>query len=221
MDITDDILHHIKQLRLMDDVLMVRCFENSPECADLLLQLILKKPVLQSKTVTAQWDGPSVGLSISATDSGGQYYKVKVFRNDTADETNQTGLALYSSDLEAVRTGQCYQDAEYYVIYIIEHGAIRKSVYRSGIMLDGIGDEYGWYGFAVKTFYVNGDRKNRSPLGKLMYDFSCTDPAYMNYALLADKVRYFKEDKQGIQATCELLEQKRQNLQKYLAPKDR
>ena len=64
---------------------------------------------------------------------------------------------------------------------------------------------------------MNGDRKNRSPLGKLMYDFSCTDPSYMNYPQLADRVRYFKEDRQGVQDLCEILEEKRKRVQKYEA----
>ena len=49
MDITEtsivhnDILQQIEHLRLMDDVLMVKCFEDNPKCAELLLQLIFKK----------------------------------------------------------------------------------------------------------------------------------------------------------------------------------
>lgn len=35
----------IKHLRLMDDVLMVKCFEDNPECTELLLQLIIKEPL--------------------------------------------------------------------------------------------------------------------------------------------------------------------------------
>lgn len=215
----DDILQQIKQLKLMDDVLMVKCFENSPECTDLLLQLVLKKLVLQTKTVTVQWKGPSVGLSILAADSRGRCYKVKVFRDDTADRDRKTGLILHSADFEAVRAGRYFEEAEHYVIYIVEHGAVRKPVVRSGILMDGAGKN-GWWGFGTTAFYVNCDRKNRSPLGQLMYDFSCTDPSYMNYPILAEKVRYFKEDQQGIRALREILDQKRKKLQKYEASKD-
>ena len=81
-------------------------------------------------------------------------------------------------------------------------------------------DENGWCGFGVNTFYVNCDHKNRSPLGKLVYDFSCTDPSYMNYPLLADRVRYFKENRQGVRVICEMLEQKKQRTQNCEAPKD-
>ena len=41
--VSDDILQQIKHLRLIDDVLMVKCFENNPRCAELILGLIFKK----------------------------------------------------------------------------------------------------------------------------------------------------------------------------------
>lgn len=216
----DDILQQIKQLKLMDDVLMVKCFENSPECTDLLLQLILKKPVLQSKKVTAQWQEQSIGLDILATDSGGQHYKVKVFRDDTADKKRRSGLELYRTEYAATQNGIDHKVVAHFVIYIVEHGATRKPIDRGGIILDG-GGEHNHWGFMTTAFYVNCDRKNRSPLGKLMYDFSCTDPSFMNYPLLADRVRYFKENSQGIRDICEMLEQKKQRTQSCEAPKDK
>ena len=100
-------------------------------------------------------------------------------------------------------------------IYIVEHGATRKPIDRGGIMIDGIGKSGHW-GFGTIALYVNCDCKNKSPLGRLMYDFSCTEASYMNYPLLADRVRYFKETRQGIRDICEMLEQKRQ---KSEAPK--
>ena len=35
-----------------------------------------------------------------------------------------------------------------------------------------------------------------------MHDFSCTKPQDMYYKILADRVRYFKEDKKGILTMC-------------------
>ena len=70
MDITEtsivhnDILQQIKHLRLMDDVLMVKCFEDNPECTELLLQLIIKKSSFRVDQVNAMWHGSSAGLAI-------------------------------------------------------------------------------------------------------------------------------------------------------------
>lgn len=58
--------------------------------------------------------------------------------------------------------------------------------------------------------YVNGDNKySATALGKLMHDFFCTDPDDMHYKQLADKVRYFKENEEGVKRMCATLEKMR------------
>ena len=42
-----------------------------------------------------------------------------------------------------------------------------------------------------------------------MHDFSCTDPANMYYNELAERVRFFKEDKEGISIMCKAMEDMR------------
>lgn len=42
-----------------------------------------------------------------------------------------------------------------------------------------------------------------------MHDFSCTDPSDMNYKILADRVRYFKSDEEGVLIMCRMLEEMR------------
>ena len=218
MDITEtgivhnDILQQIEHLRLMDDVLMVKCFEDNPECTELLLQLIIKKSSFRVDRVKAMWQGSSAGLDILATNNGGWSYKIRVFRDDTADRKQKKGTELFQSEFSAAQAGTDQNIAGYYAVYIIEHGVARKPIDHGGILLDGW-NEHGPWGFGTSAFYVNCDRKNRSPLGQLMYDFSRTDPSYMNYPQLADRVRYFKENRQGVREICEMLEQKRQRTQ--------
>lgn len=214
----DVVLQQIKPLRLMDDILIAKCFENNKECTELLLQPILKNLTLQVQKMTAQWHGPSVGLNVIATDKKEWIYQIKVFQDNSADRDRRVGLDLYFTE-NGTLPAQPDNFQQHYVVYIVEHGLEHKAIAESGIILDG-GTRNKWWGFMVNTLYVNGDRKNRSPLGRLMYDFSCTDPSYMNYPQLADRVRYFKEDKQGILALREMLEEKRKRAQNYEAPKD-
>lgn len=42
-----------------------------------------------------------------------------------------------------------------------------------------------------------------------MHDFSCTDAKDMNYKILADRVRYFKEDEKGVETMCKSMEEMR------------
>ena len=55
--------------------------------------------------------------------------------------------------------------------------------------------------------YVNGSIQDDTPVGRLMHDFMCTDPNKMYYQPLADRVRYFKEYKEGVKAMCEIWEE--------------
>ena len=57
--------------------------------------------------------------------------------------------------------------------------------------------------------YVNRAYRDKSPLGILMHDFSCTDPNDITYEVLAERVRYFKEDEEGVAAMCKAMEDMR------------
>ena len=53
------------------------------------------------------------------------------------------------------------------------------------------------FGDGSHILYVNGKYRGDDEVGKLMHDFSCTDPDDMNYEILAKKARYFKQDEKG------------------------
>ena len=44
---------------------------------------------------------------------------------------------------------------------------------------------------------MNAACQDDTPLGRLMQDFNCNDPAKMHYKELADRVNYFKTSKEG------------------------
>lgn len=54
------------------------------------------------------------------------------------------------------------------------------------------------FGDGAHILYVNGACRDDTPVGRLMHDFSCTDPSDMYYEVLANRVRFFKESKEGI-----------------------
>ena len=55
--------------------------------------------------------------------------------------------------------------------------------------------------------YVNGECQSESPLGRLMHDFFCSDPNDMYSDVLAERVRFFKEDEKGVAAMCKVMEE--------------
>ena len=65
------------------------------------------------------------------------------------------------------------------------------------------------FGDEEHIIYVNSQIKDETSLGKLMHDFSCIDAKDMYYQVLADRVRYFKEDEKGVTFMCKAMEDMR------------
>ena len=58
-------------------------------------------------------------------------------------------------------------------------------------------------------FHRDSTALNDTALGKLMHDFSCTSAEEMHYQILADRVRYYKEDREGVATMCKAMEDMR------------
>jgi len=65
------------------------------------------------------------------------------------------------------------------------------------------------FGDGSHIIYVNGKYRGNDEIGKLMHDFSCTNPDDMNYEALAKKARFFKQDEKGVAAMCKIMEDMR------------
>lgn len=57
--------------------------------------------------------------------------------------------------------------------------------------------------------YVNGEFRGESEIGKLMHDFNCTEADDMNFDLMAERTRYLKENPEGVNEMCKVLEDMR------------
>ncbi len=95
--------------------------------------------------------------------------------------------------------------ADTYVIFITETDVIGKNkpIYHIDRCIREAGE---FFDDGSHIIYVNASYKDDSELGKLMHDFSCTNPADMNYPVLADTVRYYKENKEGISTMSKAME---------------
>ena len=62
------------------------------------------------------------------------------------------------------------------------------------------------FGDGSHIIYVNVKYRGNDEIGKLMHDFSCTNPDDMNYEALAKKARYYKQDAKGMTVMCKIME---------------
>lgn len=95
---------------------------------------------------------------------------------------------------------------ETYVIFITEHDVFgrNKPIYHVDRF---IRETEEFFGDGSHIIYVNATYKDDSELGKLMHDFTCSNPDNMNYQVLAQTARYYKEDKEGISTMCKAVEE--------------
>ena len=101
---------------------------------------------------------------------------------------------------------------ETYVIFITENDVLGddQQIYRIERIIRDSGKPFG---DGEHIVYVNCEiRDDGTELGKLIHDFFCEDPGNMNYTVLADRVRYFKEDTKGVRTMCKVIEEMRKEV---------
>ena len=205
-------LERIKRLRLLDDDFFTVCFDGDKECTQFILRILLDKDDLTVVEVKTQYSvknlrGHSVILDAFATDSRGMKYDIEIQR---ADKGASPKRARYNSSLiddQILIAGDSYDVLpETYVIFITENDVIGKGrpIYHIERMITETGDLFEDGSHIV---YVNAAYRDDSQLGKLMYDFSCANPNQMNYSVLSQKTRYFKEDTKGVTHMCKIMEE--------------
>ena len=65
------------------------------------------------------------------------------------------------------------------------------------------------FGDGEHIIYVNGAIRSRdTALGRLMSDFYCTDANDMCYKELSDRVRYYKESREGVNYMYDVMEER-------------
>ena len=114
-------------------------------------------------------------------------------------------------DSREVSKGTLFHDLpETYVIFITEHDVWKRGkplykVHRRFEDTEEIFDD------GAHILYVNGECRSESPLGRLMHDFFCSDPNDMYSDVLAERVRFFKEDEKGVATMCKIMEEIRKD----------
>lgn len=206
-------LQRIREFRLLDDDFMSKVFEDNA-CTELLLQIILQRIDLKVQSAYGQHDiknlqGRSIRLDILAIDIRGRVYNIEIQRNDKGAEVKRARYNSSLIDANVTEPGDQYEKLnETYVIFITENDVLKaglpiyhidRTVKETGKLFE---DE-------SHIIYVNAKIQDDTALGKLMHDFSCTDAKNMNYKILADRVRYFKEDEKGVATMCRAMEEMR------------
>ena len=207
-------LQRLRGFRLLDDDFLTKCFEGNTASIELVLRIVLEKPDLKVLDVRTQVFvenllNRSVRLDILATDSTGAKLNVEVQRSDKGAGRKRARYNSSMMDANLLKKGEDFDRLpETWVIFITENDVMGKGLplYPVERCFLGTGERFE---DGSHILYVNGAYRSDTPIGKLMHDFSCTDAADMYYGTLADRVRFFKESKEGIEIMCRAMEDMR------------
>lgn len=206
-------LKRLKNFCLLDDDFLTKVFEDT-ECVELLLRIILSKDDLKALEVHSQYNmknlqGRSARFDVFAVDDSGRAFNIEVQRSDRGAAPKRARYHSGLLDANVMEPGEEYEKLpETFIIFITENDIMKAGLplYHVNRFVEETGN---LFGDDAHIIYVNAQIKDETTLGKLMHDFSCTDPCDMNYRVLADRVRYFKEEKEGVSAMCQMLEEMR------------
>lgn len=150
--------------------------------------------------------GRSARLDILAVDEENRVYNIEIQRDDRGASVKRARYNSSLIDANITEPGEQYENLnETYVIFITEHDVLKggRPIYRIERTVQETGESFG---DGTHILYVNAQMKDDTALGHLMHDFACTSADEMHYQILADRVRYFKEDKEGVATMCKIME---------------
>ena len=207
-------LQRLRGFRLLDDDFLTKCFEGDTECIQLVLRIVLEMPDLivvdvRTQVFVENLLNRSVRLDVLATDSTGRRFNIEIQRADRGAGRKRARYNSSMMDANLLQKGEDFEQLpETYVVFITEHDVMAKGLplYQVERCILATGEKFE---DGAHIIYVNGAYRDETPIGKLMHDFSCTDPADMHYGVLADRVRFFKESKEGVAIMCKAMEDMR------------
>ena len=148
-------------------------------------------------------------MDVHAIDGTKKEFDVEIQRSDAGAKRARHNSSLL--DAHILKPGDDTENIpDSYVIFITENDVMgkNKAIYHIQRYVE-IDEEKELFGDGSHIVYVNGKYRGNDEIGKLMHDFSCTNPNDMNYEALAKRARYFKENEKGIAAMCKIMEDMR------------
>ncbi len=201
----------VQQMCLMHDSFMSAVLQHK-DCCEVVVNTILDRndiTVLEShsqRSVT-NLHGRSVRLDVFAKDDTGKLYNIEIQRDNAGAVPQRARYNSSLIDSNILDPGEDFAKLpETYVIFITE-----RDIFGNALPLYTIDrvikETKANFNDGSHIIYVNSEIRDDTELGKLMSDFHCTDPADMYNKVLAERVGYLKNTKEGNAIMCKIVEE--------------
>ena len=175
---------------------------HNKDCVELVLKIILEDEDLTVEKFRTQYTISNilkhgVRLDVIAF-SRSKVYNIEVQRVDSGAIAKRARYHSAMIDVDNLRAGLQYSEMlETYVIFITENDVLKrnKPIYHIERKIEETGESFD---DGTHIIYVNGADRSDTALGRLMQDFFARDASNINYKLLADGVKLFKETEEGV-----------------------
>ena len=203
----------IQKLTLMNNAFMNLVLENNISCVEEMLRVILGKSDLKVKKVQTQrmFQGfsRSIYLDIFAEDSKGVLYNIEIQQADEGADPRRTRFHTGMIDVHSLKAGQDFKELpEVYVIFITLNDVLKlnQTIYTIHKYVDG----------SLKPFddgshliYINGSAEDDgTDIWKLVHDLRCPKADEMYFPRLAARIKFLKEDEEGIMTVSNYFEER-------------
>ena len=208
-------LIQLKNYRPLDDDFMRELFRNNWALSELVLRIITGIKDLTLIQQETQYDlkrlvgAKSICLDVFGKDNQQKLYDLEIQRADEGAVPERARYHSSAMDIEFLSEGQQFNELPTtYTIFITEndiYGA-GKPVYHIRRMVTDFQNRP----FADRSYilYVNGEYVGDDDIGKLMHDFRCTNADDMNFELMAQATRYYKNTPEGVSYMCKVMEER-------------
>ena len=209
-------LKRLEQYRPLDDDFMRELFRDNIPLSEMVLRIITGISDLKITSQETQFDMKrllgtrSICLDVFATDSEGRLYNLEIQRSDKGAPAKRARYHSSAMDIEFLNSGDDFEKLPItYVIFITENDILGedRAVYDFEMRETKTGRPLcdGTHIIYVNAAYNKPD--DTSDIARLMHDFRCSKANEMNFSLMAERTKYFKETNEGVRFMCRINEE--------------
>lgn len=201
----------IKQLNVIDDVFFHKIAEDNAVCEE-ILRIILQKPKLRVIDAQAQRFLRNIGahsviLDLLCEDENGARINVEMQKSDDDDHIRRVRFNSSNIDTTFTEKGLHYKDfPDIYVIFISRFDMFQedKTIYHLETIIKETGTSVD---DGIHRIFVNCAVDDGSDIAELMQYFKNSTGQNSKFPKLSNRVKYFKESKEGADAMTQIVEE--------------
>lgn len=206
-----NLIDKIQRLRPIDDGFFEKLCEDKEVCQEIIRTILNDDSITVTSTIPQKsiknLQGRSVRVDALCTQGDGSYCNVEVQRADNDNHFRRVRYNASCITANVTDPGIKFEKVpDLYVIYISEFDILNAgmTIYHQKTIVEetGVAIEDG-----LHVVYVNTVVNDGSVVAELMQCFLQTHPNNGKFPKLAERVNYFKTNKEGVRSMCKIMEE--------------